>query len=184
MFFLNPPALRKFERISPRVRSQLTESHSGEELKFLRARDVARECEEARLLEITAEQGLSDNDQGLEIFSVTSDTIKANGDSSYRGDADTEVSSNQEPVFGSRDQSRPISDEYSGHVTVSSNQEPVFRSRDQSGPITDLQAQLAQMRLEIARMVEETEERLDTSEEEDEELDEEEEEDVSNHWHF
>ena len=159
---LKSPALRKFERISPRVRSQLSEtaaqaSHSGaEELTFLRAREVARECEEARLLEITSEQELSDNDQGLEIFSDTSDTIKANGDSSDWGDADT---------------------------AVLSNQEPVSRSRDPSGPITDLQAQLAQMRLEIARMVEETEERLDTSEE-DEEEELEEEEDVSNNWHL
>ena len=100
------PILTEFEKISPLVRSQLTEtvatgaarSHSTEELKFLRARDVARECEEARL-EITSEQELSDNDQGLEIFPVTSDTIKANGDSD-RGDA---VWTNQRPVFGSRD---------------------------------------------------------------------------------
>ena len=172
----------KFEKISPLVRSQLTEtagSHSGEELKFLRAREVARECEEAgpirgqypghvisqdqseareceeaSLLEITSEQELSDNDQGLEIFPVTSDTIKANGDSD-RGDA---VWTNQRPVLGSRDQSGPI-----------------------RGEVWDLQAQLAEMRLEIARMVEEAEERLDSSditEDSEEEEDEDQEEEV------
>ena len=121
------------------------------ESEFLTAREVARECGELELrlgseTEITSEQELSDNDQGLEIFPDTSDTIKANGD---------------------RDSS-PAS-QYSGDISAPGGR-----------PVSELQAQLARMRLEIARMVEEAEERLDTSDilEVSEE-----EEDVS-HWHL
>ena len=102
---------------------------------------MARECGEAGKAEteITSEQELSDNDQGLEIFPDTSDTIKANGDC--------------------RDSAEP------------------------QDTVSDLQAQLAQMRLEIARMVEEAEERLDDSDITEEEEEEEEEEENYN-WHL
>ena len=79
------------------VRSQLSESGQDtqrsrsrhpapprprhDKLTFLREREAAKECEAVREIQkITFEQELSDNDQGLDIFSDTSDTIKANGD--------------------------------------------------------------------------------------------------------
>ena len=124
----------------PSVRSQLSEtaadpepSHDTEDLKFLRAREAAKECEArpgwrgGREEKITFEQELSDNDQGLEIFPDTSDTIKANRD-------------RDSPAF------------QSGDLSASGGR-----------PVSDLQLQLAEMRLEIARMVEEAE-RLDMTE--------------------
>ena len=140
------------------VRSPLSETAAAaapSRGEFLRAREVARECgEQSRLgseTEITSEQEeLSDNDQGLEIFPDTSDTIEANGD---------------------RDYSLAASQYTDGDTSAPGG-----------GSLSALQAQLAMMRLEIARMVEEAEERLDTSDiSEVSEV--EEEEDVS-HWHL
>ena len=112
-----------------------------ENFKFLlqqRARDTsdtgdcvaAKECEAVKEIQkITFKHKLSDNDQELEIFPDTSDTIKANGDrESVSAAAAAAVSQLTSPAGGQ-----------SGAAGGSS--------------LTQLQLQLAQMRLEIAQMV-------------------------------